>query len=500
LLDTTLLVSLFDGASERQSNRGDAAQVTEVASTTWLAMLLGGDQASPAVIDGDDRYTLGELLALGRGAASWLDAMDVPAGVAVPSLLTSNVGAMALVIGGAGSARPIAPLGPRHTAHELAGCISRLDSPVVACEAAFEAVATEAAALTGTRLLVLDRPQPSTRPFDVPEPMDVGFYLHTSGTSGQPKAVPYREGALVARAAVNGMLLEMAPGEVYMSASTFHHIACIGNFAAALASGAAVACMPRFSVEGWRRLADVGVTLALLVPTMVEMLIAEDALALPDLRLLHYGAAPIHPDTLARVIELLPDVHLAQIFGQTEGSPISVLTPEDHRLAAKGRTDLLSSVGRAAPGVDLHNEAPDGAGIGEVWSRAPFMYLPGPDGWLHTGDLGALDAEGYLFLSGRLGERIIRGGENIYPLEVEHVLGQHPGVVEAAVVGVPDRHWGEIVKGVVVPTDLAAPPSTDELRAFVRARLSGYKVPAVWEFVGELPRNANGKVLKRLLR
>ena len=121
------------------------------------------------------------------------------------------------------------------------------------------------------------------------------------------------------------------------------------------------------------------------------------------------------------------------------------------------------------------------------------------DGWLHTGDLGRIDGDGYLFLSGRRGDKIIRGGENIYPLEIEQILEQHPGVREAAVVGLPDRRWGEVVQAVIVPTDPDHAPTVEELRGHVRASLAGFKVPSGWSFAAALPRNASGKLLRRRL-
>jgi acyl-CoA synthetase (AMP-forming)/AMP-acid ligase II len=191
-------------------------------------------------------------------------------------------------------------------------------------------------------------------------------------------------------------------------------------------------------------------------------------------------------------------VGLVNIFGQTEGSPVTCLTQSDHRrIVAEGRDDLLSSVGRAAPEVEVRIAAPDASGIGEVVARAEHFFAAGDDGWLHTGDLGRLDTEGYLHLAGRRGDKIIRGGENIYPLEVEHVLEEHPGVREAAVIGVPDRKWGEVVKAVIVPVDPRDLPDVDSLRAHVRARLAGFKVPALWEVASTLPRNAAGKLLRR---
>ncbi len=132
-------------------------------------------------------------------------------------------------------------------------------------------------------------------------------------------------------------------------------------------------------------------------------------------------------------------------------------------------------------------------------ARADHLFAVGPDGWLHTGDLGRIGDDGYLYLVGRRGDMIIRGGENVYPQEVENRLLEHPRIADAAVVGVPDRLLGEAVKAFVVPADPADPPGREELRAFARAALAGFKVPARWEFVPALPRNATGKLLRRQL-
>jgi acyl-CoA synthetase (AMP-forming)/AMP-acid ligase II len=233
---------------------------------------------------------------------------------------------------------------------------------------------------------------------------------------------------------------------------------------------------------------------------MIEMLLEAGVLGLPTLRMLQYGASPVHPETLDRLTSMLPDVRLVQVYGTTEGSPLTCLTAEDHRLAAAGRTELLSSTGRPAPQTDVIVFEPDPQGIGEVWCRAPHVHRPAEDGWLHTGDLGRIDDEGYLFLVGRKGDRIIRGGENVDPVEVEQVLVQHPGVQEAAVVGAPDARLGELVTAFILPSDPLAPPDPDELRSFARRSLAGFKVPERWVSVPELPKNETGKVLRRALR
>jgi acyl-CoA synthetase (AMP-forming)/AMP-acid ligase II len=266
-----------------------------------------------------------------------------------------------------------------------------------------------------------------------------------------------------------------------------------------LGRGAAVIPQAWFSVDGWREAGRLGVTHALLVPTMIDVLLSAGALNDAHPRVLQYGAAPIDSGILTDALAVLPDVEFLQIFGQTEVSPLTALTHADHVRGLGSRPDLLSTVGRAVPGVDLRVENPDDEGIGELAVRAPHAFTTDEDGWRRTGDLGRIDAEGYVRLHGRVNDRIVWGGENIYPIEVERALESHPAVREVAVVGVPDRRWGETVKAVVVPSDPAAPPTAEELQAHARERLARFKVPSAVELVDALPRNANGKVLRRRL-
>ena len=214
--------------------------------------------------------------------------------------------------------------------------------------------------------------------------------------------------------------------------------------------------------------------------------------------MLQYGAAPIRPDTLRGALAALPGVRLVQFYGQTEGSPLACLTAQDHLRAAAGDEALLGTVGRPAAGVQLRIENPDEHGIGEVYARAAHLFHLDADGWLHTGDLGFLDPDGYLHLVGRRGDKIVRGGENVYPDEVEAVLAGHPAVADAAVVAVPDDRLGEAIKALVVLNGRPR-PSTEELRRYARDRLAGFKVPDFWEFVADLPRGPSGKLLRRQL-
>jgi acyl-CoA synthetase (AMP-forming)/AMP-acid ligase II len=453
-----------------------------------------------AVVSSDATWSGNELLRYAAGATDWLDGVGALHGRPVPALVTSSPATFALVVAAATSGRPLAPLGPRHTRRELSACLSSLSSPVLVTEPEWEHLAREAAGTCGMKVATLAEPSCSNRRLELQSPEDgVAFILHTSGTTGLPKAVPYRQDRMARRTEVVGGLAGLAPGASLATASPFHHIAGWGHYAVALGAGAAVIPVPRFTVDAWRELAGRRPTNALLVPTMIEMLLDEKALDLVDLRMLHYGASQIHPETLARVIGTLPHVGLLNLFGQTEGSPITGLMPEDHVRALDGTPHLLASVGRAAPGVELRIHDPDPAGVGEVHAKAFHLMRPDPDGWLRTGDLGRLDAEGYLYLSGRIGDRIVRGGENIHPQEVEHVLCEHPSVKDCAVVGIADRKWGQQVKAFVVAADPAKPPDFDELREWSRTQLAGFKVPAFWVLVDELPRNPSGKVLRREL-
>jgi len=441
------------------------------------------------------------LLRLADAARGWLHRLDVPAGSPVAALLVTSAEAIALALAGAAAGRPLAPMGPRLTERELAPCVRGIGAQVLVADPRYAAIAERVAAAAGVRLALLDgfgggTAVPHQAGTAGPGMSDVGAILHTSGTTGLPKAVPMTQRTLAQRVVVNARLLQLGPDSRYASASPFHHIAGWGNVAVALGAGATIVPFPDFTVAAWPQLGELGVTHALLVPTMIEMLLAQGTLRLGSLRVLQYGAAPIHPDTLRRAMSMLPGVTFVDIYGQTEGSPLTCLTAEDHRQAAAGREYLLESVGRAVPGVELQIAEPTPDGVGELLARGPHLNYLDADGWQHTGDLGWLDEEGYLYLAGRKGDMIIRGGENVYPLEVENVLAGHPQVAGVAVIGVPDQRLGEAVKAYVVPASPDTPPDFTELRAFARRVLAGFKVPEIWELTASLPHNPNGKLMR----
>jgi acyl-CoA synthetase (AMP-forming)/AMP-acid ligase II len=470
------------------------------ADRTWSQLVIARRFSEDTAVAGERPVSYAELMGLADAAAEWLDQAGVPAGTAVPALLSTSPLALALVVAGSCTQRPVAPLGPRLAPRELAGCIDGLDAPLLVAEPEFAEQAQAAAQRAGRKLLILPSLDPGGRRL-LPEARSdaIAAILHTSGTTGAPKQVPIRQDRLAARVGVSSRLMGVGPGSVYASGSPFYHIAGLGNLAVMLAVGAAVLPFPRFSVESWTGLGKHGVTHAFLVPTMIERLLDADALTLPGLRLLQYGSAPIRPATLSRAVRALPGVSFINMFGQTEGSPIACLVHADHERALAGRPDLLTSVGRAAPGIGLQLAGTDGEEVGEILARGAHLFRAAEDGWLHTGDLARMDDDGYVYLIGRLGDRIKRGGENVHPVEVEGVLREHPAVLEVAVVGIPDEEFGQLVRAYLVLDPVVPAPSHEELRAFARAELAGFKVPTSWVFVPDLPRNASGKVLRRVL-
>jgi long-chain acyl-CoA synthetase len=342
------------------------------------------------------------------------------------------------------------------------------------------------------------------------------FLLYTSGTTGRPKGALATHGNVVHSCLTFERLYGLRDGERSLVVVPLVHVTgLIAQLCAMTAVAGAVVLMPRFDAgEALRLLAAEGATHLVAAPTVYVMLMARPdyrAAALPRLRILGYGGAPIASDTVRALREWLPGARLHNTYGLTEtASPATCLADAD----ALARID---TVGRPVPvgecrTVDPASGRDAGAGaVGELWVRGPMVvagYWENPaataaaiveDGWLRTGDLATIDADGYVTIRDRIKDMINRGGEKVYCVEVEEALCAHPGVLEAAVVGLPDPVYGERVKACVV-----ARPGTrldaDDVRAWVRARLARFKAPEVVEIVDALPRNPNGKVMKALLR
>jgi acyl-CoA synthetase (AMP-forming)/AMP-acid ligase II len=470
---------------------------------TWNELFLEQWAGSPraAVVTADGGWSGDELVARARAAGAWFEALGFSRGEGVPALVDGSPDAVALAAGGALSGRPLAPLAVRAPASDLAVAVRALGAPVLVASPARADPARAVASAAAVPLHVVDLGSPPAvgTAVEPATPADVVSIVHTSGTTGAPKAVRAAQAAMASRVRVYDGVMPIGPGDRFSTASPFHHTAGINMVLTALGRGATVLPMAWFDLEGWQGLGTLGVTHALLVPTMIDRLLEAGRLADARPRVLQYGAAPIDPRTLREALGALPDAELLQVYGQTEMSPITQLTHADHLRALDDRPDLLASVGRAAPETTVRLVDVDAEGIGELSAAGPHQFAGRPGAERRTGDLARIDAEGYVTLVGRVDDRIVWAGENIYPAEVEAALASHPGVREVAVVGVPDRRYGELVRAVVVPVDPSAPPSDDDLRAHAAARLARFKVPAEVVHVAALPRNAAGKVVRRAL-
>jgi fatty-acyl-CoA synthase len=298
-----------------------------------------------------------------------------------------------------------------------------------------------------------------------------------------------------------------------------YHIAGISAVLTGVYAGRRTVYLDAFSPEAWvEAAASQAVTHAMLVPTMLGRVLdhlERTGERLPRLRALSYGGGRMPTPVIQRALRRLPHVDFVNAYGLTEtSSTIAILGPEDHRRAEASDDPAvrarLGSVGRPLPGVEIEVRGADGQALpagepGEVHVRGEQVAgeylgrrLVDDEGWFATRDAGWLDAEGYLFIDGRLDDVIVRGGENISPGEIEEVLRAHPAVADVAVVGAPDEQWGERVAAVIVPRGAA--PAEAELAAWVKARLRSTRTPEAWSFREVLPYNETGKLLRRSLK
>jgi acyl-CoA synthetase (AMP-forming)/AMP-acid ligase II len=345
----------------------------------------------------------------------------------------------------------------------------------------------------------------------------VAALIYTSGTTAEPKAAVLRHRHLLAYIWNTLEFASADLAETALVAVPPYHIAGLTNLLSNLYTGRRIVYLPAFTAAEWlETVRRERVTHAMVVPTMLARIVAEigegdGQAATPTLRSLAYGGSRMPRPVLESALRTFPHVEFVNAYGLTEtASSIAVLGAEEHR-AALASTDRevrerLGSVGRPLPGIEIEIRTTEGAPAAP--GEAGLVFVRGDQvageyggqsaldaqGWFATRDLGRLDAEGYLYIEGRMDDTIIRGGENIAPAEVEDVLVAHPGIVEAAVVGVPDPEWGQRLVAVVVGTGDPA-----EIRQWARERLRSAKTPDVIVFRSELPRTETGKLLRRVL-
>lgn len=363
-------------------------------------------------------------------------------------------------------------------------------------------------------LLAAAEPAPSDAGVDTDE---TALVIYSSGTTGRPKGVLLSQRALVNHAVNLAPAFPFADGDANLVAMPLFHVGGIGYALFGIRAGAPTIMTREPDAAALIGAVRAGATHAFFVPPVIARFLdaGEAARAsIAGLCYIVYGAAPMPLPLLHRALSTWPGTKFVQVYGQTElCGAVTALSDDDHRDAA--RPQLQLSAGKAVQGCEIRIVDPNsGAELpagrsGEVWVRSNQNmsgYLNRAeataetitaDGWVRTGDVGRLDADGYVYIEDRLKDMIITGGENVYGPEVESVLIEHPAVVDAAVIGVPDDFWGESVKAIVVADgDVDAA----DVIEFCRRHLAGFKCPRTVDFVAELPRNASGKILKTQLR
>jgi acyl-CoA synthetase (AMP-forming)/AMP-acid ligase II len=358
------------------------------------------------------------------------------------------------------------------------------------------------------------------------EDNDPSLLMYTSGTTALPKGVVLTY--LTLSVYVTNTMNPADPTverDVTLLSVPIHHVAGATAIMSSIWGGRTLAILSQFEPEAWLETVQrERVTHSFIVPTMLKRIMEHprfDTYDLSSLKLITYGAAPMPYEVVCRAVDVF-QCGLMNAYGQTETtSTLTYLGPDDHQIPKEEGAEReqklrrLRSVGRAMDDIvivimDEKNEVLPAGEEGEICVSGPRVMREYHkqadetaqaiiDGWLHTGDVGYQDEDGYLFITGRTKDLIIRGGENISTGEIEDVLESHPKIAEAAVIGVPDAEWGEVVKAVVVlaPGEQA---TAEEIASYCKERLASYKAPAYVAFVPELPRNPLGKMLKTDLR
>jgi long-chain acyl-CoA synthetase len=337
---------------------------------------------------------------------------------------------------------------------------------------------------------------------------DPALYLYTSGTTGRPKGVILTHDNLVANVEACQRAGEFDYRDSFLCLLPFFHTYAItGTLLLPLLNGSKMVLVDRFQatkVLGLIQEHKISVFLA--IPSMYRVLAAaEGDFDVSSVRFPISGGEPL-PMSVADAFEARFNVPIYEGYGQTEAAPVVTLNTPAVRKAG--------TIGKALPGVEVaiwddQNRVLPAGDVGEIMVRGRnvmkgYHHLPEEtaktitDGWLHTGDLGRLDEQGFVVITGRKKDLIISAGENIYPREIEEVLAKHPKVKEVAVIGVRDEVRGEVPKAFVIPRE-GMPLDEKELRGFCRENLASYKVPKHFEVVPDLPRTPTGKVLKRML-
>jgi acyl-CoA synthetase (AMP-forming)/AMP-acid ligase II len=468
--------------------------------------------------------TYAQLLDKAQRAAVWAASRNVTR----VGLVDVNTEAVPILLYGAGLAgMPFVPVNYRLADDQLAAILARtapavfvVEDPVPGRVGDIEGVQLVTRSQFFAELDAVDADEAAGLAGSVGDPDEIAILLYTSGTTGEPKAAVLRHKHLASYVLSTVEFMSADEDDAALVSVPPYHVAGTSAVLTSVHAGRRLVYLPAFTPEAWVATArDEGATQAMVVPTMLgrvlDVLESEEE-RLPALRHLSYGGGRMPLPTVERALTLLPHVDFVNAYGLTEtSSTAAVLGPDDHREAMASSDPKvrarLQSVGRPIPTLELEirdaegKPVPDGE-VGEIWIRGEQVageYLGRAsvmeDGWFPTRDGGYLDEHGYLYLTGRLDDIIVRGAENISPGEIEDVLAAHDAVADAAVVGVPDVEWGEKVVAAVVLAD-GKTTTQDELKEWVRAELRSSKIPENIEFRAELPYNDTGKLLRRVLK
>jgi o-succinylbenzoate---CoA ligase len=479
----------------------------------WLQQCAATAPTHPAVVYGDTSMTYKALnLAVGV-AASRLRSAGVRQGETV-ALLTNNGREFVVAVHAVSrTGAVLLPMNVRLTSAELAWQLEDAGARHLlidkACRSAGEAAAGGIEQLKVTNLEDLIAPETGARlesahDFDLQSTHTI---VYTSGTTGRPKGAMLTYGNHFWSAMASAINLGLHADDRWLACLPLFHVGGLAIVLRSVIYGTTAIIHESFDpVRVNKAIDEDGVTIVSVVANMLQRMLAErgERPYPASLRCVPLGGGPA-PEPLLRQCERL-GVPVVQTYGLTEAaSQVATLAPHD-------ALRKLGSAGKPLFGTELRIERPDGGAAepgepGEIIVRGPTV-TPGylnkleesehalRDGWLHTGDVGYLDAEGYLYVLDRRDDLIVSGGENVYPAEVESVLQSHPAVLEAGVVGIDDERWGQAPAAVVV-LEQKATLTADELIAFCRERLAAYKAPRRIEFASRLPRNAAGKLLRR---
>lgn len=350
----------------------------------------------------------------------------------------------------------------------------------------------------------------------------IAAQIFTSGTTAAPKAALLRHANLMGYILGTVEFMSADEDAAQLVCVPPYHIAGISTLLSNIYAMRRIVMLPAFEPDTWLKLAsDEGATNAFVVPTMlariIERLDQGVSADLSNLQAIAYGGGRMPPELIERALALFPTANFTNAYGLTEtSSTVALLGPDDHRSACNADDPKirarLGSVGKPLPTIELEIRDEDGKVLpagqpGEIYVRGEQVSgeyreksALDADGWFPTRDAGYLDDEGYLFLSGRADDVIVRGGENISPGEIENVLATHPAIADSAAVGVPSVEWGESVGVAIALRADHSQPGEDELKKLIKDRLRSSRVPEKIIFVDELPYNEMGKLLRREVR